>query len=599
MRLILSACLSLLLAACPGRENVPCIENTDCDLSTGGVCSMAATGNKWCAYPDPECESGYRYSDQDVGDGVGGVCTPENSFRHRLTVSIGGNGSGSITSEPPGLVCVSETCNGDFDPGTLVQLSPVPTSGSFLGWGDECSGRGACAVTMDQDRAVAALFGMPGEALWATPFSGPSEEFGAGIAMDGEGNLLAVGIFAGSISVGGFTLTSAGVFDIYVAKLSASTGDVLWAKQFGGAASDAGRGVAVDAANNVYVIGQFRGNVDFGGGPLVSASNTDDVFVLKLTPDGNFAWARAIGGAGIDTGDGISVRGNSVVAAGTYSGSMSVGATTVTSAGSVDVFAISLTTDGGDTWLKSYGGTEADVASGIAIDGVDNIVITGRFKGTVNYGGGPLVSAGNFDAFLLKISGGTGAHLMSRRFGSAAYDEGSAITVDSAANILLVGTFRETVDFGQGPVTASSPGHPDIFLAKYSQAGSCLWAKAFGGGMPGATARKGNGVAVNGAGDVAIAGAFDGSMTFGGAVLSSASEFGTDLFAARFAGADGAHLNSIRAGGMDVENASGIAHAADGRFFVTGSFSGFADFGGEALTSAGGHDAYVLALAPL
>ena len=596
MRLILTACVSLLVAACPGRENVPCAQDTDCDLSTGGACLTAETGNKWCAYPDPECPSGYRYSDQDVGDGVGGVCT--SGLTYKLTVSIGGNGTGSITSDPAGLSCDSGMCSGHFDPGTVVQLDAVPTDGSFLGWASACNGKGPCAVTMDQDRSVGALFGTPGEALWATQIGGAGEDFGRAIAIDSAENLLAVGRFAGSLTVGAFTLTSAGGFDVYVVKLAPATGEVLWAKRFGGTDSDEGLSVAVDASDNAYVTGVFRGTVDFGGGPVPSASGSDDAFVLKLAPDGGFGWARGIGGSEIDYGAGIAVRGNSVVVTGPYSGSMTVGATTVTSAGSIDIFALSMTTDAADGWLKSYGGPNADVPTGLAFDGTDNVVITGRFQGTSNYGGGNLISAGGFDVFLLKVSGGAGAHLTSRRFGSAAFDTGSAVTIDSSANILLLGTFRETVDFGKGPVTASSAGDSDIFLAKYSQAGACLWAKAFGG-TAGLSGRAGNAVAVNAAGDVAIAGAFDGTITFGGEVLSSASEVGTDLFAARFAGGDGSHLNSIRAGGMGVESASGVAQAVDGRFFATGSFSGFADFGGEALTSAGGNDACVLALAPL
>jgi len=66
-----------LVAACGGRNNVQCEQNSNCDLSGGGVCTLnAATSNQWCAYPDPECPSGYRYSDLDVGDGVSGQCVP-------------------------------------------------------------------------------------------------------------------------------------------------------------------------------------------------------------------------------------------------------------------------------------------------------------------------------------------------------------------------------------------------------------------------------------------------------------------------------------------------------------------------------------------
>lgn len=61
-------------AGCDKRANVQCLENPNCDLTAGGICAAAPTGNHWCAYPDPACAGGYRFSDQDVGDGVSGQC---------------------------------------------------------------------------------------------------------------------------------------------------------------------------------------------------------------------------------------------------------------------------------------------------------------------------------------------------------------------------------------------------------------------------------------------------------------------------------------------------------------------------------------------
>jgi len=158
-----------------------------------------------------------------------------------------------------------------------------------------------------------------------------------------------------------------------------------------------------------------------------------------------------------------------------------------------------------------------------------------------------------------------------------------------------MGDFTETADLGC-PDSLTAP--QAIFLAKYTQAGSCVWAKEFGGTAT-THGAKAFGIAVNNAGDVAATGAFCGSISFGGETLSSASACdGMDVFAARFSG-DGTHLKSVRAGGTEGDRGLGIAQSSDGRFFVTGEFAGFSEFGGDALNSFGGTDAFIAAYAPL
>ncbi len=69
-------CMAFILAACSGPSGaVQCEENSNCNLSSGGMCVANPSGGDWCAYPDPACPSGYRYSEQSVGDGVAGTCT--------------------------------------------------------------------------------------------------------------------------------------------------------------------------------------------------------------------------------------------------------------------------------------------------------------------------------------------------------------------------------------------------------------------------------------------------------------------------------------------------------------------------------------------
>ena len=67
--------LLLLIACSRDAKNVPCTQDSDCDLGAGGKCTEGPT-QSWCAYPDPNCPAGYRFSDQNIGDGVSDECVP-------------------------------------------------------------------------------------------------------------------------------------------------------------------------------------------------------------------------------------------------------------------------------------------------------------------------------------------------------------------------------------------------------------------------------------------------------------------------------------------------------------------------------------------
>ncbi len=586
----------LLIAACPGQQDVECAEDSDCNLSPGGSCTPAPTGNQWCAYPDPSCASGSRYSDVDVGDDLGGVCTEQQFFR--LSVSVGGSASGSVASDPTGLTCDAGTCTADFAVGSQVELSASSPNGAFLGWSDACGGFASCVVTMDADKSVGALFGMPGQALWVQHGGDTGNDEARAIARDTDANLIVAGGFRGTVQLGSFTLTSAGLGDVFVAKLLADTGDVVWAKRFGSTGDDTAVAVAVDDASNVYLTGTFNVSIDFGGGALNSSGNIE-AFVAKLDSNGDFGWATKIGGTGFDLGKGIAVRGNAVVAVGSYQQSMTVNGMPFTSVGSDDMYIAMFSTAGALTWIKSFGGTNPEVPCGASIDTASNVVVAGRFSGnSSNLGGTPLASAGFDDVFVAKYAGSTGAHLFSKRFGSTGFDQAQAMAVDASDNIVLMGVYVGTVDFGgPAPLTTSET---DLFLVQLSLAGAHRWSKSFGNGS--ANLLVAGGVVANDAGDVAITGVFCGTTNFGGPPLSSVkncNEGDRDIFAARLAGADGSHINSIRAGGTGLDLGHSVTQLSDGRMFVAGGFQGFAEFGGEGLTSAGEYDLVVLGLAPL
>ncbi len=584
----------LAMAGCPGgHENVQCAADTDCDLSTGGVCTLAATGNQWCAYPDPECPTGMRYSDQDVGDGLGGSCTDGPvAVKHTLTVAVGGSGTGAVTSTPTGLACASGTCTFEFDEGTQVALAASPSNGMFLGWSEACSGPGTCAVTMDRDQTVAALFGMPGEALWSFQLGGTVRDGANAVAVDSQSDVYAAGTFEGSFMVGSTTLTSAGNGDIFVVKLAGATGELLWVKSFGSSGEDSAVAIALDASDNVYITGVFGGPIDFGGGVKTPVGSPDG-FLVKLDSAGNHDWSTTFGGQFIDSASGLAVGGSSVVVVGSFSSAMTVGGQNLTTTGTGG-YAATFSTAGAFVRVKAFTGNGTCIAHGVAIDSASNVVVGGTFNGTIDLGNGN-TTTNNRDVFVTKL-GSTGTFLFGKTFGGPSNDNGGEVSVDGTDNVLITGTFSGMVNFG-GPGAVETNSN-NLGVIKYSAAGSFRWAQVFGGTTSQLTATRSSS---NAAGDVVVAGYFCGNLAFGSITMASvqACNLDLDMFAVRLAALDGTPLTATRNGGSSEDAAYGVSQASNGQYFLAGNFSGFADFGGQARTSAGSADAIIVALAPL
>src|SRR6185295_3676510 len=149
-------------------------------------------------------------------------------------------------------------------------------------------------------------------------------------------------------------------------------------------------------------------------------------------------------------------------------------------AGGSDIFVAKYNGAGQHQWSKRVGGDSTDNGYALAVDSTGNVVVTGLFAGTVDFGGGPLPSAGLSDIFLAKYSAANGSHMWSKTFGSSSSGEaGHGVEVDGNNDVLLVGKFSGTTNFGGGLVT--SAGNSDVFVAKYRGAdGGHVWSKRFG-----------------------------------------------------------------------------------------------------------------------
>lgn len=126
---------STCIVGCSSVANVQCDQSSVCDLHPGGSCMAAPSGNKWCAYPDSSCPSGYRYGTFQTGDGVAGLCVAEQPDA--------GPPDGSTSVTPASCVGLPHTC-GAFQNDDCCR-SPMVAGGDYFRSYDVGSDGGASA----------------------------------------------------------------------------------------------------------------------------------------------------------------------------------------------------------------------------------------------------------------------------------------------------------------------------------------------------------------------------------------------------------------------------------------------------------------------
>jgi hypothetical protein len=488
----------------------------------------------------------------------------------------------------------------------------VYTTGIFQGTADFDPGAGTMTLTSagSNDIFVSKL-DAGGNFRWAKSLGGSSVDQGNSISVDGSGNIYTTGTFDGTVDfdpgAGTMTLTSAGSNDIFVSKLDTG-GNFLWAKRFGGSGSDTAYGISVDGSGNVYTTGNFTGTADFdpgAGTTNLTSADGPDIFVSKLDAGGNFLWVKRLGGSSSrDIATSISVDGSgNVYTTGIFDGTADfdpgAGTTTLTRAGSDDIFISKLDTGGNLLWAKSLGGSGSDVATDISVDGSGNVYTTGNFTGIADFDPGvgtfTLATGGITNIFLSKLDT-TGNFVRAQQVTSGSLGTHSRSVVDGVGNVYTTGNFTGTVDFdpGAGTTNLTSAGSTDIFVSKLDAGGNFVWAKRLGGNSDdGATD-----ISVDSSGNVYTTGTFRSVADFdpGAGTTNLTSAGSTDIFVSKL-DAGGNFLWAKRLGGNSDDGATDISVDSSGNVYTTGTFRSVADFDPGAsmtnLTSAGDTDIFV------
>lgn len=352
--------------------------------------------------------------------------------------------------------------------------------------------------------------GPDGVLLWEKEFGGQS--YRMEVRVDSEDNLIVGGAFYGEVDFGTGPMP-ANQHSVGIAKLDGD-GNVIWSKFFlSGQVSFAP--MAIDAANDIVLAGNFSKPVDFGGGMLENPFNAS-MFVVRFDAAGNFVWNKAWGQASAG-GVAFDPQGN-ILLFGTFNQPVDFGG------GALDpwkgwTFLAKLDGAGGHIWSKGFGHYNSVTAwLSVTSDHAGNVVIgIPTMEGSVNFGGGVLETTSVDNTALAKFDP-SGKHIWSKVYSGVSMGD---LAVDTAGNVVFDGEWRDPTVLGGSPLPQGVYGQP--FLAKLSASGMHMASVGFNAPQWG----KGADIALDPAGRVIWAGSFwTGVDLLCGALTAPENEYG-------------------------------------------------------------------------
>jgi hypothetical protein len=499
----------------------------------------------------------------------------------------------------------------DFDPGP---------SGTGISIDLDVAGNIYLGVSFDATfRAGIIKLNPQGNSIWANQVAGTSSGEVIDVEVDTQGNLYVTGYFEGS-SVGFgkspnvVFLTNKGSRDIYLAKFD-KDGILLFAKGFGSTLSDQGKTLSLDNEGNLWLAGEFKNAVDFDPGDsevILTSAGGDDIFALKLTPEGNYIHAFSFGGTLNETVNSLCVDDqNRFYVTGQFSAPVDFdpgpAAAVLTPLSSSSSMYIACYNSSGGYVFANYNLTaSSSVGAEIAVSG-SHLVNGGLMNGPSDFGNGISLPAPTTvsNAFIARYQT-NGQVAIALQLGGYAntVSVNQSLRImrrDAAGNIYLAGTFQGTLDFDPGPdvftLTSSSNTINDLFFAKYSADGSLIFAK----GINSTLSKSVLDLQIDLNGNIYITGGFIGTVDFDPAPEQVANLTGVgttnqDVYFAKY-DASGNYIYAKRFGGSGADAGFYITVDNDGNFWVSGTFSGTVDFdpgaGTVNLTSSGATDIFL------
>lgn len=451
---------------------------------------------------------------------------------------------------------------------------------------------------------------------WAKKISGDLSEYINDAVIDANDYIYVTGHFRDSVDFdmnsGVEKLGATGFSNAYIGKYS-SDGSLLWVKHFGGVDHCQSFAIQQDNAGNLIIGGLYSSTVDFdpGVGNTSRTSNgLEDIFLAKFDSSGNFIWVKGLGGTSYEQINTIDIDvDNNIYVGGFVRGTLDLdpgaGISNYTAVGQKDIYVSKFTPAGNFSWGFGIGSSsgEEEVVE-ILVDNSNKVYITGYFRNTVDFDPGSstnsLTSSGSEDNYVAQYDS-AGNYQWAFKIGGGSSERGTQVASDGLGNIFVSGQYGGTVDFDPSASTANITSYSvrDVFVSKYTSAGSYVWAFGIGGST---SIEDINDLTFSG-GDLYITGHFRDSIDFdpGPNTFDLITDSNDDMFLASYS--DNGEFNfasSLSSGPSD--RSDHILVNGLNEIYTIGSFYNTVDFDPwttiSSLTAQGSVDVFISKYVP-
>lgn len=312
-------------------------------------------------------------------------------------------------------------------------------------------------------------------------FGGTGTEICSGLALDKDRSAVLAGSFKNQIVFGNQTLRAIGEEDIFVCKLKPD-GEVAWAKRAGSRLEDEVAGIAIDTDNNIVLTGTYWLSGDFDAIQLAAGSNPKGIFLAKYNSDGQILWAESLNGSGLKGTQAIICDADkNILLTGYFEDSLQIADTTLVSKGLTDLFLAKFSPEGSLLWATRQGYKGDTRGTALGLMRNGAPVVAGFFNDSTQLADTILVANTlDQDAFVARFDK-NGVPLWAKKAGGVFDSDVTALAVDAQDNIYVSGYFVGTMRLSSQISINSSSGNSDIFLLKYQSDGTPLTARALGG----------------------------------------------------------------------------------------------------------------------